>query len=72
MEECLYNGLPVLYLPVKEPYLVVNWEKLNLNMVKNLPKLKTFPISSCPQDPNVYPDASRLDGRILSLALHMI
>ena len=58
-----YNrGKPI---PSWEPYPRVDWSKINPHTKRNLPQPSELPISGCPQDPNIYPDAPNPEGRIM-------
>ena len=47
----------------REPYPRVDWSKIH-KTIKNLPQPGFFPVSGCPQHPEVYPEAPNPKGRI--------
>ena len=48
-----------------EPYPKVNWARLKPHSRKSLPQPIQLPLSSCPQDSNLYPDFPNPQGRIM-------
>ena len=48
----------------REPYPRVDWSRINRHAMKNLPRPNFFPVSGCPQHPEVYPEAPDPNGRI--------
>ena len=50
---------PPIYSPrLKKP--VVNWNRLNPNQFRNLPKAEGFPVQGCSQDQNFYVETETL------------
>ena len=52
-------------IPTKWPYPRVDWTKVNIHTKRNLPQPSQLPVHGCPQDPLIYPDAPRPEGRIM-------
>ena len=51
--------------PVREPYPRVDWARVNIHTKRNLPQPSKLPVHGCPQDPLIYPDAPKPEGRIM-------
>ena len=49
----------------REPYPRVDLTKVNLYTKRNLPQPSKLPVHGCPQDPLIYPDALKPEGRIM-------
>ena len=53
------------FIPIKPPYPRVDWARVNIHTKRNLPQPSKLPVHGCPQDPLIYPDAPKPEGRIL-------
>ena len=63
-----YNkGRPALTRNPSSPYPRVEWNRINIHTKRNLPQPQSFPVLSCPKDPNIYPDAPNPKGRVMEL-----
>ena len=51
--------------PTERPYPRVDWTKVNIHTKRNLPQPSKLPVHGCPQDPLIYPDAPKPEGRIM-------
>ena len=52
-------------IPIQRPYPRVDWTKVNIYTKRNLPQPSQLPVHGCPQDPLIYPDAPKPEGRIM-------
>ena len=52
-------------IPIQRPYPRVDWTKVNIYTKRNLPQPSQLLVHGCPQDPLIYPDAPKPEGRIM-------
>ena len=49
----------------REPFPRVDCTKVNIYTKRNLPQPSQLPVHGCPQNPLIYPDAPKPEGRIM-------
>ena len=52
-------------IPIQQHYPKVDWARINIHTKRNLPQPSQLPVHGCPQDPLIYPDAPKPEGRIM-------